>query len=96
MIGAGHLRDMVKTTQLNRSLLKANEAGKFNNFDREAYLGESKTRTLLTFKNASPELIRAIQLQMTMENRRATKNSEALFILSTLLGAVIAAMMFWM
>lgn len=96
MISAGYLRDMVKTTQLNRSLLKASEAGKFNNFDREAYLGDSKTRTKLTFKQASPELLIAIRDQMISENKRNAQYSEAVFLLSTLFGGLLAAVMFWL
>ncbi|MBR09070.1 MAG: hypothetical protein CMP48_15490 [Rickettsiales bacterium] len=96
MIGAGNLRDMVKTTQLNRSLLKANEAGKFNNFDREAYLGERKTKTLMSFKHASPELILAIRSQMLADNRRTTHYNEGIFLISTLFGALLATIMFWL
>ncbi len=85
MIGAGYLRDMVKTTQLNRSLLKGNDAGTFNNFDREAYLGGHKTKTVPTYKEASPELLQSIRLQMQQDNLKTNIIKEAMLLLLTLL-----------
>lgn len=73
MKASGILRDMVKTTNLNRSLLIGNETGTFNSFDLEAYLDKPKIKKPFTYKEANADLILSIRNQMLAENERITR-----------------------
>lgn len=87
MTGSGGLvHEMVKTTNNNRSLLKK-ASGTYGSFDHATY-ALPKSFKAPSFKEASPEILAAIQEKMNLQNAETARKKRIIIIAATT-GAII-------
>ena len=82
----GGTQDMINTTKNNRGLLKGAD-GPYGSFDHAAYR-LPKSRKEATFKEASPEVLVAIQEKMNLQNAETARKKRIIVIAATT-GAII-------
>lgn len=91
MMGAGFMKDMNDRLRSNRSLLKGDDSGKYQNFDK-SYITDyptGKTRRIPSYRKATAEYMFALKGVLQNESQTETRRILLKIILSMTITSVI-------
>jgi len=94
MIGSGFIKDMINSTRGNRALVKSNETGTYNNFDREAYLTKPKKRKAPQYNQASKAYMKQLRNQLLADNLRTSRIRKLVLAGSVITGLILFSLLF--